>query len=811
MLIQYTPVDEWQDLLLQIADHCSTSDGHTRAKKITPSLSRQDIENLWAQVLPLKELSNAGYEVRVGDIQPVEAILEAAGKSQILTGEDLRCIFDTLDTTQRVSRFARDFSEKCETLATFAETLDHLPDLHKMILRCINPDGSVKDDATPTLLEIRRKKVSLRKGIEEKIQSLFQNDEHRAYIQDEYFTIRSDRYVIPLKLDGRGRVAGSIIDTSASGQTLFIEPEPIRRQNESIQEVELAEKLEIIRIFKQITGEVQSNSSVIDANYESLIALDLLSARAKFAQDLDASAIEISDRPLIDLIAARHPLVKQEKTGRAVANDINLTGDHRTMIVSGPNAGGKTIVLKTVGMLQAMLKAGFLLPAEPTSKMYLFDQVYFIMGDSQNIEQKLSTFTGHIHAIKKMLADVGPEDLVLLDELANGTEPEAGASMAQAILEALQQKGSLTLATTHFERLKTLAIYNSQFRNASMQYSEKTGKPSFKLLADIPGQSLGLETAAREGLPASIIKRAEEIKGAKFSSLEKALQRLSSAESEAQAKVKELEEQVLRTKIEREHWEKERESLRKIRKDAAGKLTERYERVFNSMREDLRKDLKSLKNIANSSARTQPEQLQDIKAKDRQRQQKFEQEVRELEQMHGKDQQLPGHQVEHGHIHLGDRVYVVGLGKTGEVIKLADSKTDSYTVDFGLLQIRASLSQLRYIAKAEKKPQKGRRPKPANSRKHSKSEVSVSAVQTAENSLTLRGFTVEDALKRMWKFIDTATLRGDSVLYIHHGIGSNALKHAIHEALTTCTGYNLSFKSADRENGGPGTTIVTLG
>ena len=249
MLIQYTPVDEWQDLLLQIADHCSTSDGHTRAKKITPSLSRQDIENLWAQVLPLKELSNAGYEVRVGDIQPVEAILEAAGKSQILTGEDLRCIFDTLDTTQRVSRFARDFSEKCETLATFAETLDHLPDLHKMILRCINPDGSVKDDATPTLREIRRKKVSLRKGIEEKIQSLFQNDEHRAYIQDEYFTIRSDRYVIPLKLDGRGRVAGSIIDTSASGQTLFIEPEPIRRQNESIQEVELAEKLEIIRIF----------------------------------------------------------------------------------------------------------------------------------------------------------------------------------------------------------------------------------------------------------------------------------------------------------------------------------------------------------------------------------------------------------------------------------------------------------------------------------------------------------------------------------------------------------------------------------
>ena len=810
MLIHYTPMNEWQDLLEQLASCCSTTEAKTKSKNIKPSLNRQEIEGLWSQILPLQKLANLGYEVHVGDIQPVKSILDASQKEQILTGEDLRCIFDLLETTHRVHKFSHDFSHKCSTLASFEKSLNSIPELRKIIDQCIQRDGTVKDDATQNLLEIRQKKISLRKRIEEKIQSMFQREEHRTYIQDEYFTIRSDRYVVPIKLDGRGRVAGSIIDTSTSGQTLFIEPEQIRRQNESIQEIELAEKLEIIQIFKSISERVRAESNPIENNYDALIRLDLLSARSRFAKELEASPVQISETPIIDLISARHPLVRRENSQRAIANNIGLNKQHKTMIISGPNAGGKTIVLKTVGMLQAMLKSGFLIPAEPSSKMYIFENVFFIMGDSQNIEQKLSTFSGHIKSIKSILTKSRSKDLVLLDELASGTEPETGAAMAQAVLESLQKKKILTLATTHFERLKTLAIHNPEFRNASMQYSEKTGKPSFKILHDIAGQSLGLETASREGLPESIIKRAEEIRGGKFSSLEKALEKLSIAEASALSKAKTLDQQILKSKIQEEHWQKERENLQKTRKDAAINITDHYEKIFSSMREELKMDLKKLKDMSKKSTVGNEEEIQKIKTQDRDRKKQFEKTVNSLDQIHQNRQELPGKAVQYGDLKKGDQVYIIGLGKNGEITKVATSTTEPYTVDFGLLQIRANLSQIRLLPKAKAKPKSENSPKIAYSKKQQKSSIPTSPIKTSLNSLDLRGCSVEDALEKMWKFVDTAIVRGEKALFIIHGIGSNTLRQAIHESLKTNTNYELSFKPANRENGSTGTTMIYL-
>ncbi|RZA10139.1 MAG: endonuclease MutS2, partial [Proteobacteria bacterium] len=333
------------------------------------------------------------------------------------------------------------------------------------------------------------------------IRQLLTDQDVEAYVQDKIFTIRSDRYVVPMRVDGRGRVKGSIYDTSASGQTLYMELSEVRPMNDALLELESSEKLEILRIFKELSAQIAAELDTIDNNYKQLVELDILTAEAGLAVKLDAGPASIRDTPGLSFLRARHPILEMRQGFKTVANNVGLEDGQLSLIVSGPNAGGKTVVLKTVGLLHLMVKARLLLPLDEKSEVFLFENIFVEIGDAQNLSANLSTFSGHLMGLKPVLQEAGPDDLILLDELAVGTEPHTGSAIGQAVLEELANRKATAIVTTHFDNLKSLAINDKRFRNGSMEFSTKNLQPTYRLVLDIPGQSYGIEVAEQIGLP----------------------------------------------------------------------------------------------------------------------------------------------------------------------------------------------------------------------------------------------------------------------------------------------------------------------
>ena len=354
---------DWQDLITILLDFCQTPAGQRQSKDLTLGLSKHEIIKRWNQVEPLCELKKQGYYPSIGELPEQKVNFRKASLGQILSAEELYTIGFLLKASSSIYRFCNDFSRRCSTLEEFKNRIISLPKLAAAIERAVDETGELKDDASPELAQIRKKRSSLARRIEQKLQNLCrQNETVSQYLQDDFYTLRSERYVIPIKLDGRGRVDGPIIDTSSSGQTLFMEPKSIAPLNEELRELAVAEKLEIIKIFKKLSAMVATHLSELEENYRSLIELDCLSAQALLAEKLHCNRIELRDEPCLELYQARHPLLWKHDKNSVVANDIVLKPEQQFMIVTGPNAGGKTVVLKTVGLTQAMLSVGLLLP-----------------------------------------------------------------------------------------------------------------------------------------------------------------------------------------------------------------------------------------------------------------------------------------------------------------------------------------------------------------------------------------------------------------------------------------------------------------
>ena len=575
---------QWSMLRKKLASYTQSSAGKETCLNLQANLRRDEIESTWSQIDPLKSLIKNGYVPPIGDIPDLTQILRGASLGQTLDGESLRAIFSLLETTKSVQRFASDFSERCLSLMRFDKGLYPLPKLSGAIDTAISPEGSILDSASAELMEIRRKKLSLRKTIESDIKGLLSDHEVENYLQDKFFTVRSDRYVVPIRLDGRGRVKGSIHDTSDSGQTLYIEPEGIKPHNEKLLELELNEKLEILRIFRELSETVSQEKEILENNYEALVELDVLSAKSQLAASMDCGLVQISDHAQLSLKGARHPLVTRPSGGGAVANNIELGDEHHILIVSGPNAGGKTIVLKTVGLLLLMAKAGLLIPADSSSVIYLPEKIYLEMGDSQSLEANLSTFSGHVLGLKPILEEAGENDLVLLDELAVGTDPQTGAAIGQAVLEAVADRRAKGVVTTHFDSLKGLAMKDKRFRNGSMEFSTKTLLPTYKLILDIPGQSYGLEVAEQIGLPESVLARAKNLRGSSSSSMDRIIEDMLSAKEEAQKEKRNYERLKLESESQKHRWEADREALLAAKSKASEKIKSVYQDQIDKLK-----------------------------------------------------------------------------------------------------------------------------------------------------------------------------------------------------------------------------------
>ena len=706
---------EWPLLVETLAGFCQTVPGRERCLALAPHLTREGVEARWADVEPLRRLVGLGYRPPIGELLPLAALFRAALLGQVLGGPELRQIAALLESTRKVHAFATDLLSRCSTLGRFRTHLYPIPQLLSAIERAIAPDGALNDDASEELQRIRRAKLAVRKRIEEALRKLLYEGELLQYLQDDFFTVRNDRYVVPMRLDGRGRVKGHILDTSSSGQTLFIEPADIVPINDQLQELELEEKLEILRIFRELTGRVAADAEVLNRNFDELIALDEMTAEAQLAAEIDAGKVEIVEQPLLDLKDARHPLLGRggEVRRTAIGNAVSLTGSQRTLIISGPNAGGKTVVLKTVGLLHLMARAGLLLPAHESSRIYLFPQIWLEMGDAQNLSANLSTFSGHLLGLKPILEQARSQDLILLDELAVGTDPQTASAIGTAVLEDLAGRAATCLVTTHFDALKGLAINDKRFRNGSMEFSVATLKPTYKLILDVPGQSYGIEVAEQMGLPGRILARAKELRGRQVSALDQAVTQLMEARDQTRALKETLEKETLAAQAEKARWEHEVEFVRESRRKASQALSEKYEvrmaelrREFDDLAKQMRQAVKDAPHGASDGAREamlQSRRAAENKLRD------MDGIVHEIKTSYEIGDKLPGQVALREQLNVGTPVFVLPLKKAGRILKLGLGD-ESIEVEVGIIKLRVLLHDLRLLSPGEAAATKGTPP-----------------------------------------------------------------------------------------------------
>lgn len=816
---------QWSQLLENLAAEAQTLEGREACSKLHPTFPAPAIEQRWDDVIPLRDLIRSGYRPPIGELPELRPVFRGASLGQILDGESIWNVFLLLQTVRSVHQFAVDKQERCKTLARFYRLIYPLPKLARTIEKTLTPEGELQDEASPELKRIRQQKLSMRKKIESMIKQLLTDQQLETYIQDKFFTVRSDRYVVPIRIDGRGRVKGSIYDTSDSGQTLYIELAEIRPLNDALLELESSEKLEILRIFKELSSLIAADLEVLTGNYENLIELDVLTAEAGLAVKLEAGPAALSEKPSLRLVEARHPLLVLGTQGqgrsRAVANSVDLQDGQLSLIVSGPNAGGKTVILKTVGLVHLMAKARLLLPVEPQSSLYLFDSIFVEIGDAQNLSANLSTFSGHLMGLKPVLLQSSERDLVLLDELAVGTEPQTGCAIGQAVLEELANRKAHCIVTTHFDNLKSLALNDTRFRNGSMEFSTRDLKPTYKLVLDIPGQSYGIEVAEHIGLPRHVIERAKDLRGRTSSTMDQILESWQALREQAEEEKSRYSKLKLEMESQKHRWEQEREALASAKNDISVRIRARYQDQLDNLKATYEEQLDELRQFAKEQKKqteketVAPEVLREA-LRDRQNKmdglgRQFQNEIDALKQEFDAGGELPGTTCTIDDLSVGSRVFMISMGKEAVVSKVQKSPP-VVEITAGLLKLRPSVQDLRLLSGStteSRKPTKSPSQSRGSSASSEKGTVSF-VVPTPTNSLDLRGMDSDSALEKTWNFIDKAVLRGESHVILIHGHGTDILKRSLRRALAKDAPYPLDFRPGESEEGGDGVTVVQL-
>ncbi|MDE3269328.1 MAG: hypothetical protein OYH77_03480 [Pseudomonadota bacterium] len=553
---------DWHLITQRLARFCYSDEAKQQVEQLRPTMT--DVENInatWQQTCQLRELAERGYVMPSLQLPAMGEALRFLSQSQTLETQHLQQFQLLLQATKKWYLFAKQFADDCPVLRHYRARLVTMPQLSKVITDVIDTKSAIKDTASKELQNIRRQSVRLRHQIEEKILQMFHRQQFEPYLQDDYFTVRQGKYVIPLRVDGNGRVQGNAIDFSRSKETIFFEPQAIEKQNQLLRNVEFAETVACYNVLRDTTTRIGQDYQTLRDNYQALLALDTLQAKAQLAIELQANPVQLVAKPTLKINDLRHPLLLlQSQTVRP--NTVMLAAGQTTMVISGANAGGKTVLLKAVAMLQLMAKAGLLLPCGADSQLSLATNTYFVAAASDDMNTNLSTFSKHISELQQVLAACDKDDLVLIDEIAAGTEPDTGAALAQAIIEDLTARQALTIVTTHLGKLKELAYHSSQYRNAAMHFSQHNLRPTYRLQLDVHGESFALEVAQALGIAANIVARAKELCTTKTSDYRAALAHLAAETKKLQAEKDKLNLLAMRYEQQWQQKLAEVESLR---------------------------------------------------------------------------------------------------------------------------------------------------------------------------------------------------------------------------------------------------------
>ncbi|MBO8129466.1 MAG: endonuclease MutS2 [Peptococcaceae bacterium] len=768
---------EFDKIISRLAGYAYSELGKERIYRLEPLSKMEEITRLHNETKEAVLLLRLEPNADLGGWYDVRRPLRRASREAILDGASLFKIGSTLAAIRRIKSF---FSERSQTYPLLHRQLSHMvihSGLERRILKSIKPDGEVDDQASTRLAGLRRRIQETQLDVKSYLERTIRNPSYQKYLQDPIVTVREGRYVIPVKQEYRSQVPGLVHDQSASGATLFIEPMEVVEKNNEIRRLEAAEKQEIQKILADLSKETSKVAEDILASLDVLGYLDFTMAKARYAYDTDAVPPRLVSEPVVEVRRARHPLIK----GRVVPIDFCLGKNFDILVLTGPNTGGKTVALKTVGLIVLMAQSGLHIPAEEC-EVGMFDGVYADIGDEQSIEDSLSTFSSHIRNIVGILESVGKRSLVLIDELGTGTDPVEGAALAQAILEKLYRQGAKVVATTHFSELKHFATTRDRVENASVEFDRFTLEPTFQLVIGRPGRSYAFDIAYRLGLGQDIIALSKKFLTEEQQKADELLRKLEQEQQEAQ-RAREEAERIRQEAVQtRDYYQKE-----------LSNLLARKQKIIERANEEANELLRRVKRESEDIIKTLRQDMKNMSNRDREQ---VIQEVRErLKSLRPVVKKNRVRTVPPQSLKEGDNVFIPRFAQHGTVV--ASPKDGQVQVQVGVLKVNIPVDEVEKSVEDH-----------VENIKHPAGMVMQKA-REFKNRLDLRGMRVEDALVELDKYLDDALLSNISPVYLVHGKGTGALREAVCRYLKGDSRVK-SFRLGKQEEGGMGVTVAEL-
>ena len=786
---------EFDKIRQMLASHALTDGAKEAALALVPTSDRDEVLARLRRTTDAKRLMNIKGMPPFGDVKDMEDVCDRAEKGAILTPREL------LDAAN-VLRTSRSLLEYIKVNKLFDTVLDEIFErmipnkkTEDQILRSIISEELIADDASPELSDIRRKKRQANSKIKDILQKYVGNSSYSKYLQENIVTTRNGRYVVPVKAEYRGEVKGLVHDTSSSGATLFVEPIAVVDANNELRVLESREEKEIEKILATLSAMVAEVADAIWLNYKNITELAFIFACGELSFKMDGTPAAITDGEHREIVlhGSRHPLINKDKV---VPTNIEIGDGYDTMIITGPNTGGKTVTLKTIGLFALMTQAGLHIPAKDDSRLCIFDNILVDIGDEQSIEQSLSTFSSHMVNIVSIMEQVGENSLVLFDELGVGTDPVEGAALAVSVIESVRAKGAMCAATTHYAELKIYALDTPGVRNASCEFDVETLKPTYKLIIGTPGRSNAFAISTKLGLSPDIVKRAEELVSSDNRRFEDVIEKLDANRIQMEKERAEAEE--LRAEYERFKREAEKEIKAKLAKadkelaDAQTKAASLVESAKLSsdfvlaQLDKVRKQRES-ENLGSELERTRREIRQHL----RENEGKFN----PVDEKKDEDYVLPRP------LRKGDNVYIVNIGKNGVVVEEPD-KSGNVNVRAGIISMKTKVANLKLVEDETTVTGKDKV-------KQKASDYKVKVSRDFKSEIDLRGMTGDEAWLAVDKYLDEATVAGIRSVHLIHGKGTGALKNALWKFLRGDRRI-ASFRIGQYGEGDGGVTVVEL-
>lgn len=774
------------DKIIQILKGFAVSKkGAELIENLKPISSRVRVELLLKETDESVRMLLSNGSIPLEGFYDLTYILKKAKINSILTLRDLMHIGATLRVVRNVVKYCAEIKtmEEYTVIHTLVSSLEELVDLEKEISRCVLSEEELSDNASSELFSIRRQMNRKNQSIKEKLSSMITSTTYQKYLQDQIITIRQGRYVLPIKQEYRSNVPGIIHDQSSTGATLFIEPMAVVELNNDLKKLKLEEAAEVERILRELTLQVALYYEELTNDYETLLRLDVIFAKGKYALKLNAVRPKINDDLQFNLIKARHPLIEPQNV---VSSDIYLGEKFNTLVITGPNTGGKTVVLKTVGLMCLMVQTGMFISVNEESSICIYENIYADIGDEQSIEQSLSTFSSHMTNIVNIIKNIKEKTLVLLDELGAGTDPTEGAALAMAILDYLRKGDVSTIVTTHYSELKQYAIAQEFVENASVEFNVETLRPTYKLLIGIPGKSNAFEISKSLGLIPEIIENSKKYLTNENIQFEDILSDIDKRNKETQQNYHEVLVNKKRSESLLQELEIEKQKIIEAQKEAEVKSKQEALMIIEDANKQALQIIKEMNAIKARAKTSAAGELEGLKRELREKANKLTEEISKNSSYHPNSIKV---------YKPGDKVLVISLNQKGYVLKI--NQDDTALVQIGIMKTKIHIKDLTPI-KEELSP------KNTYSRKGVQSKA-----KHIQSSIDVRGMTSEEVIMDIEKYIDDAVLSNLAQMTIIHGKGTGVLRQTIHNLLKTHK-YVSEFRIGEYNEGGNGATIVTL-